>query len=129
MEKVKDVTLEPIEFKELKTINNQLYVGAYDEGRTELGIIPIKVIKGWESFSGWYWFATEKYLQPSDRTSFELPFGSGYPQVYLYSGLVQGHEEEFGSWSMHELTPLIVRNKVWEIKSIDLPSAGRRHAH
>ena len=120
MEKVKDVTLEPIEFKELKTINNQLYVGAYDEGRTELGIIPIKVIKGWESFSGWYWFATEKFVQPP---------GEDGPQLHLYSGLVQGHEEEFGSWSMQELAPLIVRNKVWEIKSIDLPHAGRRHAH
>ena len=122
MEKVIDVTLEPIKLKELKTINDQLYVGSYDERYTLLGVIPIKVIKGWESYSGWYWFATEKFVQPPGHL-----YSGLVPD--LYSGLVQGHEEEFGSWSMQELAPLIVSNKVWEIKSIDLPHAGRRHAH
>ena len=60
----------------LKTKNGKLYVN------------DSEVIKGWESISGWYWFATEL------------------------------EEEDYG--------PLIDSGKVWEIKEIDLPHAGRR---
>jgi hypothetical protein len=72
-----------------------------------------EVIKGYESFSGWYWFATE--LTDDDYM--------GHP---LYFGYVQGFENEWGSFWMGELQPLIDSMKVWEIKPQDLPHAGRR---
>ena len=65
-----------------------------------------EVIKGWESFGGWYWFATELN---SDGNHF---------------GFVQGYEDEWGYFSQQELESL--GNRVWEIKEIDLPYAGRR---
>jgi len=86
---------------EMETREDGLYVGNK------------KVIKGWESFSGWYWFATE--LEQEDY--------GGHP---LWFGFVQGFEEEWGSFWMGELQPLIDAGKVWEIKPQDLPIAGRR---
>jgi hypothetical protein len=71
-----------------------------------------EVIKGYESFSGWYWFATEL-----------VEDYEGHP---LYFGYVQGFENEWGSFWMGELQPLIDEMKVWEIKPQDLPHAGRR---
>ena len=72
-----------------------------------------EVIKGFESFSGWYWFATE--LEDEDY--------GGHP---LYFGYVQGMGNEWGSFWMGELQPLIDKMMVWEIKPHDLPHAGRR---
>tara|TARA_R100000656_G_C3863949_1_gene110595 strand:- start:61 stop:324 length:264 start_codon:yes stop_codon:yes gene_type:complete len=70
-----------------------------------------RVIKGWESFSGWYWFAIE--MENRDW--------NGAP---LWFGFVQGFADEWGSFSEAELKSL--GNKVWEIKPQDLPHAGRR---
>jgi hypothetical protein len=78
----------------LETIDGELYIG------------ESKVLKGWESYSGWYWFATELNTD-------------GY-----HFGYVQGHYNEWGSFSQNELESLGA--KVWEIKEIDLPHAGRR---
>lgn len=64
------------------------------------------VLKGWESFSGWYWFATELN---DDGNHF---------------GFVQGFEEELGYFSEKELDSI---KTIWPIKEIDLPHAGRRH--
>ena len=72
-----------------------------------------EVIKGYESFSGWYWFATE--LEDVDYM--------GHP---LYFGYFQGFEREWGSFWMGELQPLIDNMRGWEIKPQDLPHAGRR---
>ncbi len=66
---------------------------------------PHKVIKGWESFTGWYWFAFEE-VEPG-----------------LYFGLVQGFEEELGYFSEKELKS---NRSIWEIEKRDLPYAGRR---
>ena len=74
------------------------------EGKLYVG--DKEVLKGWESFSGWYWFATELN-------------NDGY-----HFGLVQGFEEELGYFSEDELKSL--SPKVWAIKKIDLPYAGRR---
>ena len=74
------------------------------EGKLYVG--DKEVLKGWESFSGWYWFATELN-------------NDGY-----HFGLVQGFEEELGYFSEDELKSL--SHKVWQIKKIDLPYAGRR---
>ena len=66
---------------------------------------PRKVIKGWESFSGWHWFAFEE-VEPG-----------------LYYGLVQGFEEELGYFSEEKLKS---NRLIWPIKKHDLPYAGRR---
>ena len=73
-----------------------------------------KVIKGWESYSGWYWFAVS--LEEEDY--------GGHP---LWFGFVQGFENEWGTFWQGELQPLIDEGHVWEINEEDLPHAGRRH--
>jgi hypothetical protein len=79
-----------------------------------------KVIKGYESFSGWYWFATEEaYKQDS-----LLPNGKEVKDDIIYFGLVQGQEEEWGYFSKAEIESL--KPKTWEIKKIDLSYSGRR---
>lgn len=83
----------------LETREDGLYIG------------DSKVIKGWESFSGWYWFATE--MEQADY--------GGSP---LWFGYVQGFADEWGTFSQTELDSL--GHAVWEIKEIDLPHAGRR---
>jgi hypothetical protein len=70
-----------------------------------------KVVKGWESFSGWYWFAVEQ-----DGTH------EGKPR---YFGYVQGSGSEWGYFTEAELDSLGPR--VWKIKPGDLPISGRRY--
>jgi len=79
-----------------------------------------KVIKGWESFSGWYWFATEK----SHEQDSKLADGTVIKGDTIWFGLVQGFEEEWGYWSQAELEQLTGR--VWEIPAKNLPFSGRR---
>ena len=81
------------------------------DGKLHIG--EKEVIAGWESFSGWYWFATE--LEQED-----------YGGHKLWFGFVQGMYEEWGSFWEGELQPLIDSGKVWKIKDADLPQAGRR---
>jgi hypothetical protein len=78
-----------------------------------------RVLKGWESFSGWYWFGTERAFQQDTVLN-----GHEYENDQIWFGLVQGHEEEWGYWSEGELESL--RPRVWEIPARDLPYAGRR---
>ena len=53
------------------------------------------VIKVWESFSGWYWFATERVAE------------------HTWFGLVRGFETEWGYWDDRELASL--KHMVWEV--------------
>lgn len=78
-----------------------------------------KVLRGWESWNGWYWFATEKAgEQLSD-------FGEGEPvKDTIYFGLVQAFEEEWGYFSQAEIESL--RPKTWEIPKKNLLYSGRR---
>lgn len=81
-----------------------------------------KVLKAWESFSGWFWFATEKVrMQDSD-----LGDGEVIRNDQIWFGYVQGFDEEWGDFSEGELQSSVCDGKVWRIKEIDLPSAGRR---
>ena len=76
------------------------------------------VIRGWESFSGWYWFATEKAWEQTSVIK-------GKPvKDTIYFGFVQGFEEEWGNFSLAELESLAP--KVWEIPAKNLPYSGRR---
>jgi hypothetical protein len=79
-----------------------------------------RVIKGYESFNGWYWFATEvAYKQDS-----ALPNGQQAKNDTIYFGLVQGQEEEWGYFSKAELESL--KPKVWKIPKKNLPYSGKR---
>jgi hypothetical protein len=91
---------------ELKTIN----------GRLEIDGKP--VIKGWESFTGWYWFALEKDSEQVSEIN-----GRAVPDV-IWFGLVQGFEDEYGYFSEAEIKAL--GSRAWPIKAVDLPYAGRR---
>ena len=66
-----------------------------------------EVLKGWESYSGWYWFGVEE-TEPG-----------------LWFGLVQGFEEEWGDFYVPEILSL-GPCLAWPIKACDLPYAGRR---
>jgi len=78
-----------------------------------------KVIRGWESWNGWYWFAVEKVGEQMSV------FDDGKPvKDTIYFGLVQGFVEEWGYFSKAEIERL--RPKTWEIRKKDLPYAGRR---
>ncbi len=80
-----------------------------------------KVIAGWESFSGWYWFAFElDHVQDSDMGD-----GKVILQDKIYYGLVQGAEEELGYFSEGEIMALAP--KVWKLPKSALAHSGRRH--
>lgn len=80
-----------------------------------------KVLKGWESFSGWYWFGIEV-----DRVQDSIINDCEVKDDPIWFGYIQGLEEEYGYFSQGELESL-GRYKVWRIKACDLPHAGRRH--
>lgn len=79
-----------------------------------------KVLKAWESFSGWYWFATEKIQEQTSMIR-----GKPVKDIIWY-GFVQGLEEEWGDFSQAEIESLAPRT--WRIREKDLPYAGRRSA-
>jgi hypothetical protein len=79
-----------------------------------------KVLKAWESFSGWYWFAT-RLVQKQDS---DMGDGNVIKDDTIWYGLVQGQEEEWGDFSQGEIESLAP--KTWEIPSKDLPNSGRR---
>ena len=80
----------------------------FENKNGKLYIDDKEVIKGWESFTGWYWFATEKVDEDT------------------WFGFVQGFEDEWGYFSETELNKLKRTGKIWEIKKRDLPFAGRK---
>lgn len=94
-------------------------VTKFDTDGKHLYIDGKKVLRGWESFSGWYWFATEK---TGEQLS-DFGDGKGVPDT-IYFGLVQGFEEEWGYFSQAEIESL--RPKTWEIPKKNLPYSGRR---
>jgi hypothetical protein len=81
-----------------------------------------RVLKGWESFSGWYWFATELVrVQDSDMGN-----GKVIKNDKIWFGYVQGIEEEWGEFSQGEIESL-GKYKVWELPQKALSYSGRRH--
>jgi len=79
-----------------------------------------KVVRGWESFSGWYWFGLE-----IARTQDSIINGRVIPGDNIWYGFIQGFEDEWGYFSQGEIES-IGKYKVWPIEEIDLPHAGRR---
>jgi hypothetical protein len=85
----------------------------------ELYIDGKKVLCGWESFTGWYWFATEEAGKQDSVIG-----NKTYENDTIYFGLVQGFEDEWGYFSQAEIESL--KPRTWEIKKQDMPYAGRR---
>lgn len=78
-----------------------------------------KVLRGWESFTGWYWFAIEEAGKQDSVIE-----NKTYKNDTIYFGLVQGFEEEWGYFSQAEIESL--KPRTWEIKKQDMPYSGRR---
>ena len=78
-----------------------------------------EVLKGWESFSGWYWFATEDAGKQDSVLD-----GRTLEDDQIWFGYVQGLEEEWGYFSQGELETL--KPKIWEIPKKNLGYSGRR---
>ena len=93
---------QPTPYNHLDRREDGLYIGGN------------KVLKGWESYSGWYWFATE--LGDQDAR------GQGADHF----GYVQGMEPEFGYFSMREMQPLIDQGRIWELPQDALSYSGRQ---
>jgi hypothetical protein len=78
-----------------------------------------KVIRGWESYNGWFWFAIERRGDAfSDLATYITMENT------VYFGFVQGFIEEWGYFSLSEIECLKIC--VWEISKEQLPFAGRR---
>lgn len=86
-----------------------------------------KVIKGWESYTGMYWFATEKVetRRKGSETGGSMINGKEYDDI-IWFGYVQGQYEEWGNFSQKELE-LMGKMKVWSIPQKNLPWSGRTH--
>jgi len=78
-----------------------------------------KVLRGWESYTGWYWFATERVRKQDSVIN-----GKVYKDDQIWFGFVQGLEEEWGYFSQAEIESLAP--KTWEIPAKNLPFSGRR---
>jgi len=105
----------------LVTLDNKLYLQIIHEDDGNLVVENHLVIAGYESFTGWYWFATEE----ADRQC-SIINDKEYPDDIIYFGFVQGYENELGYFSKAEIESMIPSLKVWKIKEHDLPYAGRR---
>jgi hypothetical protein len=78
-----------------------------------------EVFRGWESWNGWYWFATEKVCEQDSVIDGEI-----VENDTIWYGLVQGQFEEWGDFSQTEIERL--SPKVWKIPAKNLPWSGRR---
>jgi len=94
-------------------------VPKFESNGDDLYIDGKKVLKGFESFSGWYWFATEKA-----GTQDSIIDGKVYKDDTIWFGYVQGFEEEWGYFSQAEIESL--KPRTWEIPKENLHYSGRR---
>ena len=102
-------------------MEGQIKFDVVKEGKKEfLTINGRKVLRGWESFNGFYWFALEE-VQKQDS----VINGKVYKGDQIYYGLCQLHENEFGDFSETEIKLLGAR--AWEIPQRNLVWSGRRN--
>lgn len=87
--------------------------------KNHLHIDGKKVIRAWESITGWYWFAIEE----ADRQDSVIN-DKVYENDIIFFGFVQGFEEEWGYFSLAELQSL--KGKVWELPQKAILYSGRR---
>lgn len=79
-----------------------------------------EVLRGWESYSGWYWFAVRK-VQTQDS---DMGDGTVIKNDTIWYGFVQGLCEEWGDFSQGEIERL--SPKTWPIPQENLVFSGRR---
>ena len=94
-------------------------MGEFEAKENELYIDGKKVLRAWESWTGWYWFATEKVGEQMS----DFGDGKGIPDTIWY-GYVQGMENEWGYFSQAEIERL--NPFAWEIPKKHLVYSGRR---
>jgi len=94
-------------------------VAKFETKGKDLYIDGKKVLRGWESFSGWYWFATEKAYKQDSQIDAHV-----YKNDTIWFGYVQGFEDEWGYFSQAEIESL--KPKTWEIPKKNLVYSGRR---
>lgn len=99
----------------------------FESRNDKLFINGKEVIAGWESFTGCYWFATEKVEERRSGlgTGGSIINGREVDDT-IYFGLVQGQVEEWGCFSKAELESL-GPYKVWRIPMKNLTWSGRRN--
>jgi hypothetical protein len=90
----------------------------FQERDGKLFINGKEVLKGWESFTGWFWFATEKIQEQTSLVN------GRWVKDTIWFGFVQGLEEEWGDFSQAELKSL--KPRVWELPKKALVWSGRR---
>ena len=95
------------------------HIPKFENRKDELYIDGKKILRGWESWSGWYWFGAEKAYQQDSVIN-----GKVYEDDTIWYGYVQGIEDEWGYFSQAEIESL--KPKIWKIKKTDLAYAGRR---
>ena len=93
----------------------------FEERDGKLFINDKEVLRAWESFTGWYWFATEKVQEQKSLID------GRYVKDTIWFGFVQGFEEEWGDFSQAELESL--KPMVWELPKKALPWSGRRECY
>jgi hypothetical protein len=106
----------------LTSYSEQIVMAKFESRDGDLYIDSQKVIKGYESVTGWYWFATEDAGKQDSYMGGDQIINDDQ----IYFGLVQGQYEEWGYFSEGELKQLVKKGWVWEIKRQDLPYSGRR---
>jgi len=79
----------------------------------------VKVIGMWESFSGWYWYATEK----CGKQDSVMADGSIYKDDQIYYGFVQGLEEEWGYFAESQLKSM--PGRIWKVPKTNWTFSGR----
>ena len=85
-----------------------------------------KVIKAWESFTGWYWFAVEKVEERKVSEGGGSIIGGKAVDDIIYYGLVQGMENEWRDFSFAEIEKMIKKGKAWPIPKKNWAWSGRR---
>jgi len=67
----------------------------------------VEILEVYESFSGWYWFITEKEAEPMETESEGTDF--------VYFGKVYGLETEWGEIWMGDIHKAMKQGTVWKV--------------
>ena len=97
---------KPKVYKATESVDYKVNEVNIERGNSSMKIDGKNIIKIWESFSGWYWYAIE------DQGSYTGIGADGNEvQAHAWYGYVQGMENEWGTWDSNELE----RAGVWTV--------------
>lgn len=107
-------------------------MATFDSRGGDLFIDDKKIIAAYESYNGFYWFATELLHKQDSIFPGRIPGAvQDENRVWvvkddtIYYGFVQAAEEEWGTFSLADV--LSLGNRVWPIPKKNWPHSGRRH--